>query len=272
MDMLERKELRAEEIREAIINGYCPFCMAGPFHSVAAHTALKHGIKAYDLREMAGLQKTAVIVSEELHRKISQERKNALCNNPNRREQIISALELGRSAVRSSSWERPVSRENLLKARNSLEHKDRFKKLMQSIDRSAIARKRTPEAINKQTERIIKAYKKWAEGMTKEELSKKRKEIIENMPDESRRKMLEGAKKGGKRAGEVMRAKLSDPQALAAHKEKCRKAKRHTAKVPREHYEEIKIRAANGETHESIARNYNCSRSLISRIVRGEKD
>ena len=106
----------------------------------------------------------------------------------------------------------------------------------------------------------------------KRRIVQKRKEIIENMPDASRKKMLEGAKKGAKRAGEVMRAKLSDPQALAAHKEKCRKAKRHTAKVPREHYEEIKIRAANGETHESIARNYNCSRSLISRIVRGEKD
>lgn len=50
-------------MRRAIEAGLCPFCSAGPFKSVGAHTAKAHAVTADELRQMSGLKR---ICSEDL--------------------------------------------------------------------------------------------------------------------------------------------------------------------------------------------------------------
>lgn len=47
----------------------CPWCGSGPYKLLANHTHRAHGVSAADLREMAGLIKTAVICSPEVSEK-----------------------------------------------------------------------------------------------------------------------------------------------------------------------------------------------------------
>lgn len=62
-----------EVVREFIEAQICPWCGNGPYQVLASHTGNQHGVDRFELREMAGLSKTAPICAPE----ISQERSKA---------------------------------------------------------------------------------------------------------------------------------------------------------------------------------------------------
>lgn len=52
-------------IRRAVRSGACPWCTAGPFGSIASHTWQAHGVSAAELRERAGLPRSASLTSDD---------------------------------------------------------------------------------------------------------------------------------------------------------------------------------------------------------------
>ena len=56
-----------DELRASIFAGWCPFCDAGPFDKIVAHTARKHGVSKRDLCELASLYYSNHLTSGEYY-------------------------------------------------------------------------------------------------------------------------------------------------------------------------------------------------------------
>ena len=83
-------------------------------------------------------------------------------------------------------------------------------------------------------------------------------------------RIVAGAIKAAKRAGEVMKEKYKDKMYRNAVADKISQTRQKTAKIKRFEYALIIERAKSGETHESIAKSYGCSRGYITRIINGK--
>lgn len=97
---------------------------------LAAHTVHKHGVTAYELREMAGLSRTRSICDPTHSRHLSDLQKDKLGRFPSLRK----GLEFGRQQVtsRDASW-RLETRQTQLIDRNRPERKRLFTQAMESV-------------------------------------------------------------------------------------------------------------------------------------------
>lgn len=61
-----------EEMRKMTDRGVCPICGNGPYHAVGSHVAKMHGIRAAELREMIGVNRSYAFVSPETSKRMSE--------------------------------------------------------------------------------------------------------------------------------------------------------------------------------------------------------
>lgn len=92
----------AEALQRAIEAQVCPWCGEGPFRLLAVHTNKAHGVDRYELRQMAGLSRSAPVCSPE----VSENRRANLLSRPQEIQEKWAAA--GR-AVRSEAQAKAVA-------------------------------------------------------------------------------------------------------------------------------------------------------------------
>lgn len=103
-----------EEMRRAIGNGECPFC-GKSFKNIAKHTNSAHGVDRHQLREMAGLIKSAPVCSPELSATQAARMRQEMVDNPDRLVKLLSAPKPARKVFSEAG--KQVNRDKLVKAR-----------------------------------------------------------------------------------------------------------------------------------------------------------
>lgn len=126
-----------KKLRRYISAGQCPWCESGKtFKVLALHTYLIHGISRYELRELAGLNRSTSICDPDHSAKLSMLQKVKLESgkNPNfmayDRSQIASFRERGL---------RPEGQENWSATARTPERRRVFKEAMAKVNRKEIA-------------------------------------------------------------------------------------------------------------------------------------
>ena len=123
-------------------------------------------------------------------------------------------------------------------------------------------------------ERIHRHQKDWQKRVGPVAVSKSRRKALASMSPESKARFKAGQDKGRDKHIELMKRYRANPHSEESKKlrDKLVHSQDNRRKVSREDYGIIKQRAAGGDKHTHIAREYKCSPSLIDQIVRGSRD
>lgn len=267
----------AVEYRRYIQDGRCPFCQSlRRYRSLASHTVVRHGVTAYELRELAGVGYSASICSEEYSRERSVHQSCLVGLLPH----IAKALEDGRHIKKGKrnlkltiEERRPLVTEHIKSDRNRPERKAAFRNLIgSSVVQAKIkkaAQSRSPSIQAAQTHRIIKAHADWMKRVGKEIVSST---VRSGFTKYVARVGINEATRQRKLA-----SLMSVPALRNFHADKVeheiwlthvRQSAARRAKIPKELYPVIASRKLSGEKSEDLTLEFNVDRSFLDRIVR----
>lgn len=276
-----------EAIRAAISENVCPFCGDGPFKSVGAHTAKKHEVTAAELREAAELPRTAVITSEGFHEERSTQQTEVLSRDPNARVRFVEAGHAPEVVEsRANGWDRAEARRKHLAARRTEEAKQRFRDAVADVDWSEAAKNRSPDAVRRQTERVQAARDAWLERVKDEErraaYAEGRKAYVERVGMEAVREHARHASSHVTReqrlsalekAHEASRQLHQDPERHSEWHQATIEAARDRRQLDGKDVREIKwLLETTDLSTDEIGELFDCSRALVNKVRRGERD
>jgi len=171
------RKLTIDKLRQFISAGQCPWC--DNHHSyivLARHTNHAHGISAYELREMAGLNRYSSICDPDYSDKMRQIVKSRPAELQDR------ILKLGRTpevAAQRDFKLRPEGRTNQLTWLLSPQRIEMSVVAMHTPEARAkmrlASRNCSPEIVKQRTERVLQGHIQWIATHTKEERSENRK-------------------------------------------------------------------------------------------------
>lgn len=246
-----------EDLRRYIAAGQCPWCPSQrSFTVLAAHTYHQHGISAYELREMAGLNRNTSICDPDYSRLRAELQ----------RRRPPEALQQQLAAARGKYYPfemRTEGRDNQLAYLRSPEHIEVFNTQMEKLidRRSEFAKKRSPEAVSRQTERIIQSHAAWRERVGPEKVREQARHAGLSVPHDIH-----------VRAGQAAAKRIPELHKDPVWKERWRRnlieSRQKTAKVPRDDYPLILKRHNEGESSNVIAADYSVCGSFIRRLIR----
>lgn len=246
-----------EDLRRYIAAGQCPWCKRRKsFKVLALHTYRIHGISGYELREMAGLNRSTSICDPYY----SRLRADLQRRRP--QEALQEQLAAGRGKYYLFEM-RAEGRDNQLAYLRSPEHIQVFNAQMEKLKdrRSEFAKKRNPEAVSRQTERVIQADTTWRERVGPQKVRERARHAGLSVPHDVQ---VRGAAAAAERIPELHR----DP--IWKERWRCNliESLQKKAKVPRGDYPLILKRHEEGERTLIIAAEYGVTPRFIRRIIR----
>lgn len=256
-----------EQIRDYIACQHCPFCDSKKTYIVVAqHVSHAHGISAYELRELAGLNRNTSICDPDY----SSDRAQAVKQrDPEElRRQLARAHDP--DVVRETAL-RPEGRAN----RSYLQDPERVAARVASMNTpeanaksSLAARNRSPEVVEAQTKRVQEAQARWLAASTTEEITESRRRAYQIAIDNTSQEYIHKVHvEAGAAAAKVIPLYHADPEWKARWRSNMEQANAKRAKVDRGHYQEIARRYWSGESPAQIALGYGCSRTLVRKIA-----
>jgi len=167
--------MNEDELRDFIRQQRCPFCNSKKtFIMLAGHVWQAHGISAYELREMAGLNRGTSICDPDF----SLERAELMRRqDPEKLRAQLAASRTPEAMARRDQSLRPEGKANQLAWLNSPKRLRLFKAAMNTPEARAKLRERSqtrdPEVVEAQTKRIQEANSRWLATHTKEEIAER---------------------------------------------------------------------------------------------------
>jgi hypothetical protein len=241
------------EIRLGITQQKCPFCHnPRSFRELAQHTYHMHGISAYDLREMAGLNRGESICDPIFSAECAERSPNS-----------EAFLKFDRSVIASirETEERPQARESRLRFANSPEHIVAFREAIKNVDFKAIAQ-RVPPEVRKGCSRL--GFRALRKKYGDEQIKKWMLEARSKRTPESETKRIEHAQK-------TMRTYWDNPLWRMKWRKAVSQGARKHAKISSDQHPSIRERVKRGESLSVISQEYGVSKSLIWLIGQGRK-
>jgi uncharacterized protein YjhX (UPF0386 family) len=279
--------IEINELRDFIKKQKCPFCSDKRiFRSLSSHTTKMHGISAYELREMAGLNRYTSICSPDY----SLERRENVLSRP--KEILLKQLagghkpEIIKNRDLSFRQEGKQNRDNWLFSDRHLALAKEKLHTKEAIEKIGItARNRSPEIVKAQTKRVIEANAKWLQKATPEEIESRNKKryktwearlggrdaVIDRMKQMSGIVPYEVKLKACRTAQEVLSIKRKDPEWKEKWRANIIKSKSKKSKIQHSDLSSIKERVSTGKTTvKEEAKNYKVTARYIRRVVSGK--
>lgn len=137
-----------EALRAAIESQICPWCGRGPFKALAGHVTKNHGVGRNELRDMAGIPRSASICSPEA----SENSRSALLARPDREEITARGAAIGQGMGAEAA--RGLSQE-----RYSAANQERDAAILQAVQ-SGRQRKQVAEEFGVQYNTVLRILKR----------------------------------------------------------------------------------------------------------------
>ncbi len=221
------KHLTRNKLRQFIYAGQCPWCNDNRDYIVLArHTYSAHGISAYELREMAGLNRGSSICDPDHSAKMAE---IARKRPPELQRRILKAGRTLEVIQRRDHKKRSEGRANHLKWLLSSEKIEQSVKVMHSPEAHAkmklSAQNRPPEIVQAQTERVIKGNEEWYRTHTSQEKRERAQrtyqttikrhglaKVLKNLDDARAKVPPEAHVKAGHAAAKIIPLYHADPE------------------------------------------------------------
>lgn len=247
--------LTPEQIQSFMKAQICPWCHRGGFKILALHVHQVHKITAYEFREMAGLNRHAIICDTEYHDKRSKDQKTFIVNGGN-----PSFMAFDRSVIHKIRERglRPQGHRNCSLASSKPEAVERSRALMAKLDHKALAAK-IPLSTRLRTSRLGR------EAYMKKYNSEARRAIMTKVRAQ---RTAESEKRRLIHAQESMRKYWNNPEWRAKWRETVSIAHRRRAKLTTSQEAEIVRLINQGVKNKDLAIQFGVSRSLITWITR----
>jgi len=244
-----------KKLRRYISAGQCPWCNSGKaYRSIASHTSRAHGITGYELREMAGLNRSSKICDPEYSVSRSEQQKETAKRN-------LGFLNYDRSKIASFRKRglRSEGQEHWSDIARTPERRKVFTAAMAKVDRRAVAARMSPEVKSARSKEASAAF--WR-GKTKEQRQKHMAPALATpRTPESEKARIEHMQKTFKDRY------WNDPEWRRQWHTKIAKAQQKRAKIPVSERPTIKNRYLQGESLSQLAEDYKVSKALIYLII-----
>lgn len=275
--------METNELKDFIQRQQCPFCDSEKtFIVLAAHVVQAHGISAYELREMAGLNRGTSICDPDysLERAEQQRRRDP--------KKLRAQLAMGHTPevlARRDSKMRPEGRAKQLAWLRSSQHLELALNALNTPEARAKsklrAQNRSPEVVKAQTKSVIEANKRWIATHTKEEIAESRRRGYQTWVKRAGEQAIgprfssmalmvphDAQVKAAAAAAIAMPIYHTDPEWKARWRRNMEEANRKRAKVSHTHFPEIARRCWSGESPTKIASDYGISRTWVRKIAK----
>jgi len=262
-------DIQPDILRKFIQACKCPWCdNQKKYRTLANHTYQKHGITAFELREMAGLNRCSSICdfsSSELRACRARQRPQNI---------LLTQLAKGRTPEASAARSKTLLEEGLRKegydnrvaVSSTPEHIALFKKVTSSKESRAkqalVAQNRFPEVVKAQTERVQLAQQRHMKknpGFWRD----KGKRLASNLTPEQR-------KRAANTCSKVIPLYHANPEWKESWREKTIIGANKRSKIKRNNWSDIISRFQNGESIKEIALSYNVTPRYIRRLTTGK--